>query len=512
MNLSEQFHEIAHTRSERIALIDGEQRYTYAELSHAVDAMAAHLANLTQHEAVGVFLPTSAAFVIAAYGAFRAGLGVLPINLLVSPEQIKFSLRDSGVDTLITTRLFAKRLAGLPVNLVTMEELGERSARGERPALAALQAREQAADDDLAILLYTSGTTGNPKGVRLTNRNIASNISDCLEIFNVQDNDLIIGVLPLFHTFAFTATMGLAMASGAGYITHARFDPEATLRSIEEHRATVLIAIPSMYRLLNRVQAAKRFDMSSLRLAVAGGEPLPPKVEQEFNKVFGSELLEGYGLTETSPVVSFNPPGCNKSGTAGLPLPHVHCKVVDDAGVEVPRGHDGELIVRGPNVMQGYHNQPAATAAVIRNGWFYTGDMARMDEEGYIRITGRKKEMLIVGGENVFPVEVEAVLSEHPGVAHVAVIGARDDLRGEQVKAVIVPLDLSMFNTGAALNERGEVVIAAGAERWASPDAFERELRDFVRDKLPPYAQPRLYEFRAEVPLGPTGKVLKRAL
>jgi long-chain acyl-CoA synthetase len=512
MNLSEQFHLIARQHHGRIAIIDGGQRYTFGELSHAVDAMAAHLAPQTSREAVAVFLPTSAAFVIAAYGAFRAGLGVLPLNLLAGPELIEFALKDSGVDTLITSKLFAKRLASLPVKLVIMEELGERSARGEQPDLTALASRPAAQDEDLALLLYTSGTTGTPKGVRLTNRNIGSNIQDCLELFGLQDNDMIIGVLPLFHTLAFTATMGLAMASGAGYVTHARFDPEATLRAIQEHRVTVLIAIPSMYRVLNRLQAAKRFDVSSLRLAVAGGEPLPPKVEQEFRELFGLELLEGYGLTEASPVISFNPPGRNKSGTAGLPLRSVHCKVVDDQGEEVPRGTDGEVIAHGPNIMQGYHNRPDATAEVLRNGWLYTGDMARMDEAGYLRITGRKKEMLIVGGENVFPVEVEAVLSEHPGVMHVAVIGARDDLRGEQVKAVIVPRDLSMFNTGAALSEGGEVEYAAGAEHWASADALEKALREFVRDKLPPYAQPRLYEFRAEVPLGPTGKVLKRAL
>ena len=512
MNLAGQFHTTAQTHHDRVAIVDGDQRYTFGELSHAVDAMAAHLAPLTQQETVAVFLPTSAAFVIAAYGAFRAGLGVLPVNLLVSPEQIMFAIQDSGVDTLVTTRLFAKKLASLPVKLVLMEELAERSARGERPDIAALQARQPAGDEDLAVLLYTSGTTGTPKGVRLTNRNVASNIQDCLQLFGLQDNDMIIGVLPLFHTLAFTATMGLAMASGAGYITHARFEPEATLRSIEANRATVLIAIPSMYRLLNKLQAYKRFDMSSLRLAVTGGEPLPPKVENEFNEIFGLELLEGYGLTEASPVLSFNPPGRNKSGTAGLPMPSVHCKVVGDDGREVPRGQDGELIARGPNIMQGYHNRPDATAEVLRNGWLYTGDMARMDEDGFIRITGRKKEMLIVGGENVFPSEVEAVLSEHPGVAHVAVIGAQDELRGEQVKAVIAPHDTSMFNTGACLDESGEVEYAERAGEWGTEGELEKALREFVRGKLPPYAQPRLYEFRPEVPLGPTGKVLKRAL
>lgn len=495
MNLAQHFFEVARPHAGRTALIDRDQQYKFGELAHAVEMMAAVLAPATDREAVGIFLPTSAGFVIAAYGALRAGFGVMPINLLVSPENVAYSIKHSGIDTLITSQMFADKFKPYPLEVIVMEELVERMQAGELPDMGVLQGRPQPGDDDLAVLLYTSGTTGTPKGVRLTNRNLGSNISDCLKLFNVQDNDMIIGILPLFHTFAFTATMGLAMASGAGYVAHPRFDPEQTLASIEQRKVTVLIAIPSMYRLLNRVQKAKGYDVSSLRLAVAGGEPLPPAVEREFNEAFGLELLEGYGLTEASPVLTFNPIGENKSGTAGKPLPSVKCKVVDDSANEVPPGTDGEMIAHGPNIMQGYHKNPEATAEVVRNGWLHTGDMARMDEDGYFTITGRKKEMLIVAGENVFPVEVEAAFHEHPAIEHCAVIGEMDELRGEQVKVVIVPRDKALVE--------GSHHHTAG---------LEKELRAFVKDKLAAYKQPRIYDFRADVPLGPTGKVLKRKL
>ncbi|MCC7477526.1 AMP-binding protein [bacterium] len=507
MNLYSSFAQAAESNLSKVALIDGEQSYTYAQLLHASQAFGAVLAASTDKPAIGIFLPTSAAFTIANFAAQRAGLAVLPLNLLAPPRDLLFAITDSGIDTVVTSERMVQMLQGLPVKFVLFEEIARAAAAGSQPPLSALQGREERKEDDLAVMLYTSGTSGTPKGVCLSHGNILTNIHDSLASFGEPVGEVTLGVLPSFHTFAYTATMGIPLHTGGTYITQPRFIPADALGAIEKHGVTLMLAIPTMYRVLTQMQKARGFKVDSLKHALAGGEPLPPVVEQEFHEAFGIPLWQGYGLTETSPVISFNTRASNVSGTAGKPIRNVEIRIIDDEGRELPAGEVGEILVKGPGIMLGYHQRPDLTAEVIKDGWLHTGDMGRLDENGHLAITGRKKEMIIVAGLKVFPPDVEAVLEGHPAVKNVAVLGVNDPVKGEQVKAYIVPRDEELWS-GMAEGESEESVAA----RTAALKALEAELRAHAEAHLSPYKLPKVYEFRKELPLGPTGKVFKRAL
>ena len=342
-------------------------------------------------------------------------------------------------------------------------------------------------DGELVTLLYTSSTTGRPKGVRLTHRNVVYDIENAVKVSCYTRDEIALQVLPLFHTFALTVTMGAPLATGGTAVALKRFSPEQVLDTVEKHRISFLVAIPSMFRVINRAQKARPRDVSSVACAISGGEPLPAQVREDFRELFGTELLEGYGLTETSPVVSLNPPGKSRPGSVGLPIPGVEVRTVGTDGKVLGTDGTGELEVRGPIVMDGYHRRPEETAAVLTpEGWFRTGDMARIDADGYIWITGRLKEMIKVGGEQVYPAEVEDCLSRHPDVAEVGVIGVPDERRGESPKAFVV------LNEGAL--------------------ATAEDLLRFARERLPVYKLPREVAFREELPKSPTGKVMRRLL
>lgn len=511
MNLYQSFATVAQRNQERTAIIDGEQRISYGELLRRVEGMGAVAAASTQKRAVGVYLPTSGAFVAAIYGLWRAGFTAVPLNLLAPPSDLAYVARDAELDTIITSEKLAANLGETGARLVQMEDLMRAAAAGQPPPLQALEGRPTPSGDELALLLYTSGTMGHPKGVRLSHANVRSNIEACLSLFEVTPDDVILGILPLFHTFALTATMGISMHSGATFVTQMRFNPEAALDAVGEHGVSILIAVPSMHRVLAAMQRGKQVDTSKLRFGVAGGEPLPPKILRDFEEVFNAPLLQGYGLTESSPVVSINPPDANRPGSVGRPLPGVTVRIVNEDASAVPAGEVGEIIVQGPNVMQGYNNLPDETALMVRDGWLWTGDMGMLSEDGYLTITGRRKEMIIVGGMNVFPAEVEALLSEHPAVEHCAVLGVGDERHGEQVKAIVVPRDRSTFGEGGMSDASGTArrESAAGSAVF---ETLEAELREWLRERLAQYKVPRQWEFRDEVPLGPTGKVLKKAL
>lgn len=545
MNLYQSLAKIARDNPEHTAIVDGDNTYSYHDLLAAAEGIAAAVSAQTDREMAGVFLPTSGAFIFAAYGLFRAGYGMLPFNLLAPAKDLQFAMRDSGLDTVVTCEALVDKLADTPLKLIVVEDLVRAAARGIEPPVGALKGRKQPGEDDVAVLLYTSGTTGDPKGVRLTHGNIMSNVEDMLSLFDLGPEDTVIGIIPLFHTFALTATMGAPLHSGGRFVAHTRFNPEATLRDIEKYKVSLLIAVPSMYRVLTALQRAKGYDVSSLRFAIAGGEPLPKKVEREFEEVFGIELLQGYGLTETSPVIAVNRPGENRPGTVGLPLPRVKVKIVGEDGGELPPGEVGEICAAGPNIMQGYHNQPEATEQVLNGGWLHTGDMGALDEDGFLSITGRQKEMVIVGGMNVFPAEVESVLDDHPAVMMAAVVGERDEKRGESVKAFVVPKNPRLIGSEEAISFAKEMAqqaaamgIAASAEGdgavplgggpgdgasggggipepatdISSLDELESALKSHASEHLPQFKRPRSYEFRASLPIGPTGKVVKKKL
>ena len=494
MNLLELFMKGAHLDPARPVVIDEGVELSYKNLLRASKGLGAFLRGVTRKDAVGVFLPTCKEFAISYMAVLMAGKKALPLNILMSPEDIDFVATDAGLDTIVTSRKFLKimereeAIARAVPNVVCLEDVaGTKWKKLKLLARGAFYRPRIAGDDEVATLLYTSGTTGRPKGVCLTHRNMVSNIEACIDAVKYTPDDVVVQMLPLFHTFALTVTMGVPLASGATSVAMKRFQPDPILDAMERHGCTFLIAIPSMYRVLVRSQRQKPRDVGALRCAISGGEPLPAELREGFEEVFGIKLLDGYGLTETSPVVSFNLPGANRPGSVGTPLEGIEVRIADEENEVRATGEVGEIQVKGPNVMAGYHERPEETAAVFApGGWFRTGDMGRLDDDGYLWITGRKKEMMIVGGENVFPAEIENVLLRHPAVADVGVIGVPDKRRGECPKAFVV------------LDENEK--------------ATRDELLRFAREKLSVCKVPREIEFRDDLPKAPTGKVMRRLL
>ena len=337
------------------------------------------------------------------------------------------------------------------------------------------------------MILYTSGTTGTPKGAELTHGNLTSNVAAVLDLFEFGPNEMIFGGLPLFHAFGQTCALNAGVAAGATLTLLPRFSPGAALGIIQRDGVTIFEGVPTMYTaLLNHPERAE-FDTSTLRVCVSGGAALPVEVLRGFEEAFNCIILEGYGLSETSPVATFNHPDRpRKAGSIGTPIEGVEVKLVDEDDNEVPDGEVGEIAIRGPNVMKQYWGRPDATAEVIRDGWFHTGDMATRDEDGFLFIVDRKKDMIIRGGYNVYPREIEEVFYEHPAVLEAAVVGVPHAELGEEV--------------GAA------VVLRGGA------DVSAEQLRDHVKSQVAAYKYPRHIWFLDELPKGPTGKILKREI
>ena len=340
--------------------------------------------------------------------------------------------------------------------------------------------------DDTAVILYTSGTTGTPKGAELTHDNLLSNVETILEtLIQIKDDDVVLGALPLFHSFGQTCGLNSCIAAGGTLTLIPRFDPDKALEIIERDRVTIFEGVPTMYVAMLHGDKADSADTSTLRLCVSGGSAMPGEVLRAFEDKFGCKILEGYGLSETSPVASFNHPDRErKVGSIGTPIAGVEMRVVDDDGGEVEQGEVGEIAIRGPNVMKGYWRKDDATREVMKDGWFHTGDMAKVDEDGYFFIVDRKKELIIRGGYNVYPREVEEALYGHPAVQEAAVVGVPDDRLGEEV--------------GAA------VVLKSGE------DVSTDELREYVKGEVANYKYPRKIWIVDELPKGPTGKILKR--
>ena len=344
----------------------------------------------------------------------------------------------------------------------------------------------EVSEDDTAIILYTSGTTGQPKGAMLTYKNIYSNARDVADYLNINTNDRVITTLPVFHVFALTVVVNAPLLVGATLLLVPRFSPQDVFKIAKDHQATIFAGVPTMFNFLFQFPDGNPEDFSSIRLAISGGSSLPVALLHNFENKFNVRISEGYGLSEASPVTCFNPIDRErKPGSIGTNILNVENKVVNELGDEVPVGEVGELIVRGPNVMKGYYKMPEETENTIRDGWLYTGDLARQDEEGYFYIVDRKKDMIIVGGYNVYPREVEEVLFGHPGIVEAAVVGVPDPNFGEEVLAFVVKKDESL---------------TAG------------ELQSYCEEKLAKYKVPKSFEFLAELPKNTTGKILRRSL
>ena len=473
-----------------------EQSITYAELSQRVDSLAAGLgaSGLKPGDVCVLMMPNSINWVTAYYALAKLGSVILPINFLYRTSELQHIFRDSGARAFIGQAAYLeearKAMKGLP-------EIDIRVADGTPAAgftsLAALFVDHAAVltyaaqDDEPLALIYTSGTTGLPKGAILTHRNLVSNALTVGDMRHTEPGDVVLGVLPFFHIYGQTSILNASIYLGLTVRLWVHFEAQEVFSAIEEERNSILIAVPTVLNRLAEMASVKPPKRSSLRFCVSGGASLPVEVLKRFESLFHTTIYEGYGLTECSPVCVENPYGRpTRPGSIGVPIPGFEARVVDEMDRDVGRGEVGELIVRGPGVMKGYLHQPEATEEILRGGWLHTGDLAKQDQEGYIYIVDRKKEMVIRGGYNVYPREVEEILYTHPAVSEAAVLGVPHPDLGEEVAALLV--------------------LRPGAEATAE------EIRAFVKAKVAPYKYPRLVKFVEQLPKTATGKILKRAI
>ncbi|MGZ8801197.1 MAG: long-chain-fatty-acid--CoA ligase [Mycobacterium sp.] len=492
-NLSLNLVATARDYPDRPALRCDELEVTFSEF----DAAAARVATFLEREGiepgdrVGLMLPNTPAFAVAFYGILRRGAVAVPVNPLLKAREIEFYLTNTGAKALFATPAFAEEAAAGTAAAGANCWLTDDASLAKMAAdLPEQESPVERADTETAVILHTSGTTGKPKGAELTHGGLNRNQEVTTRtLIEVGPDDVVMGCLPLFHVFGMTCGLNAAVAAGALLTLMPRFDPRKAIEVIERDRVTIFEGVPTMYSALLGVAPEVAPDATdSLRVCVSGGASLPVKVLTGFEKTFSATILEGYGLSETSPVACFNHPDRDrKPGSIGIPIEGVEMRIVDLSGDEVAPGEAGEIQIRGHNVMKGYWNLPEATSSAISvDGWFATGDIAKIDDDGYFYIVDRKKDLIIRGGFNVYPREIEEVLYEHPDVAEAAVIGLPHDSLGEEIGAAVALRD--------------------GAQ--ASPD----ELREFVKERVAAYKYPRHIRILDELPKGPTGKLLRREI
>ncbi len=480
---------------------------TYRELDEQSGQFAAGLARtgLTPGQVVAIQLPNVPQFLTAYFGALKAGMLVLPMNPLLKAPEIEHQLTDSGASIMLglaglhTEAAKACELAGLPLYLAGEPPPGEAArSLGERfRSLGELMAAAPLAEpggeiwpgnaDDTAVLIYTSGTTGKPKGAELTHFLLYMNCTISGQLFGARPDDVMLGVLPFFHVFGLSSVINVSVRYGGCLSIVPRFEAGAVIDAIEADKCTVIAGVPTMLHALAQLDVSGR-DLAALRVAVSGGASLPEDVMKTFEAKYGIEVLEGYGLSETGSTTSFNRPGDRKPLSVGKPIWGVEMRVGDSGDQPLPPGPDqiGEILIRGHNVMKGYLGKPEATESALRGGWLHTGDLGYQDDDGFYFIVDRSKDLVIRGGYNVYPREIEEVLFAHPAIAEAAVIGKPHDRLGEEVVAVVV--------------------------RRAGSDISEQEIVTYCRERVAAYKYPREVRFVAELPKGPTGKVLKNVL
>ncbi|MGY1824992.1 MULTISPECIES: long-chain-fatty-acid--CoA ligase [unclassified Blastococcus] len=489
-NLAQNLLDSADEGADRPALRMDDAELTYGGFRDAALRVAASLQarGVRPGDRVGLVLPNVLSFPVVFYGALLAGAAVVPMNPLLKAREVQYFLEDSGARVVVTLESTAGPVREA-ADVVGAEAVVVGPASPDELMTAEpLGAAVERSDDDLAVVLYTSGTTGQPKGAELTHANMGRNALTTAETLaeNTAD-DVIMGCLPLFHVFGLTCGLNTAVVRGSLLTLVPRFDGAKALEVIERDRVTIFEGVPTMFAAMLHQPDADRHDLSSLRLCVSGGSAMPVEIMRSFEERFGCMILEGYGLSETSPVASFNHPHAErKPGSIGTPIRGVEMRLVDDDGNEVGGGEVGEIAIRGENVMRGYWERPEETAKAIPDGWFRTGDLARTDEDGYFFIVDRKKEMIIRGGYNVYPREIEEALYEHPAVAEAAVVGVAHPDLGEEVAAA--------------------VALKPGMT------AEVEELREFVKARVAAYKYPRHLWLVDSLPKGPTGKILRRAV
>ncbi|MGM0874501.1 MAG: fatty acid--CoA ligase family protein [Bacillota bacterium] len=511
MNLSSRLSQTVKEYGDKPAFIFEGTETSYMQLEGAINQFASSLRALgiNKGDHVAVVLGNSPYFVISLYGALRAGATVIPVNPIYSPDEIAFIINNGDIKTVVTLDLlipvFDKLDPHLPkVELIIACETPPSDSKGEldrtnrsiytkmKPFTGLLSAGStqfegpELDDEDVAVILYTSGTTGKPKGAMLTHKNLYSNAIDTANYLKMTNDDVVVTTLPMFHVFCLTVSLNAPLMNGATLLIVPRFSPDAIFKLVKTTSATVFVGVPTMYNFLLQSEHENPDDLKTLRICISGGASMPVALLKGFEQKFKVVVSEGFGLSEASPVTCFNPlDRPRKPGSIGTSIIHVENKVVNEMGEELPPNQVGELIVRGPNVMKGYYKMPEDTAHTIRDGWLYTGDLARKDKEGYFYIVDRKKDMIIVGGYNVYPREVEEVLYNHEDVIEVAVLGVPDPNFGEAVKCFVVV-------------KNNEVT--------------EDMLLEYCKGHLAKYKVPSSFKFLEELPKNTTGKILRRAL
>ncbi|MDI1463817.1 long-chain fatty acid--CoA ligase [Catellatospora sp. KI3] len=487
----------------KTAVVDGDLRVSYADLWQQALAYGAGLRELgvRRGDVVALVVPNTVEFPRAYYGALAAGAVVVPVHLLLTPAEAAYVLRDSGAKVVVChSALLALGAPAAAEAGIALVSVGPRPDGGAVPprledvsaGVPPLRSYESTGPTDPAVILYTSGTTGEPKGAVLTHLNLVMNT--VVNVFDANDarpTDVVLGCLPLFHTFGQTVGMNGAFRLGATLVLLARFNGAAAIDLMLREQVDVFHGVPTMYLGLLEA-AAGRTDLPKLRLCISGGAALPVAALERFSAAFDTTVYEGYGLSETSPTATTNQPHFGvRPGTVGHTVWGVETEIarpdLEDRIELLPDGELGEIVIRGHNVFAGYLNRPEATAQAITDGWFRTGDLGTKDADGFITIVDRKKDLIIRGGFNVYPREVEEALARHPAIAQVSVIGVPDELHGEEICAVLV-LDPAR----------------------AAPT--EAELTEWSRERLGRHKYPRRFRFVAELPMGPSLKVLKREL
>ena len=511
LNLSVLLEESARHRPDAPAVHFGELTLSFGQLDRIANQVANALVSrgLEPGDRVALSCPNLPWFPALYYGALKAGGAIVPLNVLLKRDEVAYHLEDSGS----RFHFCFEGTGELPIGQeghAGFARCGgcERfvciGQRLDAPAFAdgaetmaefldgqpdSFRSRDTAAED-CAVIVYTSGTTGRPKGAELSHSNLAWNAQICGRLLELGDADVMLTALPMFHIFGQSCLMNCALMHGLANVLIARFDAGETLRQMRERRVSVFAGVPTMYwELLRHDTDAETISAlrEGLRACCSGGSAMPVQLMRGFEEKFGVAVLEGYGMSEGSPVVTFNLPGRpRKPGSVGLPVWGVEVMVADRRGEPVGAGARGELLFRGHNVMRGYHNRPDATAEALRGGWMHSGDIATVDEDGYVFIVDRDKDMIVRGGFNVYPREIEEVMMRHPAVSLVAVVGVPDERAGEEVKAFVV------------------------AEPASAVDADE--LIRWTKERVAAYKYPRLVEFRDSLPMNATGKILKRAL
>ncbi len=483
-------HRLISLGDDAAAAFRGKETITYKQLRAEVAAYRSLLfhAGIRPGDNVGLFSRNSAEFVFSYMAIVSLGAVAVPLNFQLTAREIAYIVKDAEIARLVTAEVL-----DLDAELARggyTQELTQLAIPAIKTRLAAEKFPPapdydgtMGADSPCAII-YTSGTTGNPKGAILSHGNLASNAAAFREALAVSAADNVLCVLPMYHSFAWTCAVLNPLLCGASITILEAFAPKETIAAIKEHGVTVVYGVPPMYNFLARVGEAA--DLAGVRIFVSGGASLPEKVARQFQEKYGVPIVEGYGLSEASPVVTLNPPERTKYYSIGKPLPGLEVKIAGPKGESVPPGTVGEIVVKGPSVMQGYYNLPLETSLALRDGWLHTGDLAYRDTEYYFYIVDRLKDMIITNGENIYPREIEELLYAYPGVTEAAVIGVPDELRGQAARAYLVPAE------GHALDKKA--------------------LREYLQANLAGYKIPRDFVFLDALPKNQTGKVLKRVL